>query len=103
MKKREKKEQTFTIESEKVKNLIIFLIICILVNVGIAEGEENVRFASSKLEKIVYKKLGVEPPVNKTKMLELRHLTVQHKGEEATGIDNLSGIEYATNLKKLFL
>ncbi|MGB2807017.1 MAG: leucine-rich repeat domain-containing protein [Sedimentisphaerales bacterium] len=103
MKKREKKEQIFTIESEKVKNLIISLIICILVNVGIVEGEENVHFASSKLEKIICKKLGVEPPVNKTKMLELTYLVVRHEGEESTGIDNLAGIEYATNLKKLFL
>lgn len=87
----------------QMKNLIISLIICILVNLAIAEGEETVHFASSKLEKIVCQKLGIDPPVNKTKMLELTHLVVQHKGEEATGIDDLSGIEYATNLKKLFL
>jgi hypothetical protein len=86
-----------------MKNLILSFIICILVNVAIAEGEETVHFASSKLEKIVCQELGVDPPVNKTKMLELTYLVVRHEGKEATGIDDLSGIEYATNLKKLFL
>ncbi len=87
----------------QMKNLIISLIICILVNLAIAEGEESVHFASSKLEKIVCQKLGADPPVDKTKILELRYLIVRHEGEEATGIDDLAGIEYAANLKKLFL
>lgn len=98
MKKREE-FQTFTIGSEKVKNLIIFSIICMLANACIAGEEDNVHFASSKLEKIVCKRLGVEPPVNKAKMLELTFLHL----DEVAGVNDLTGIEYATNLKTLHI
>ena len=83
----------------QMKNLIISMIICILVNVAIAEGEETVHFASSKLEKIVCQKLGVEPPVNKTKMRELTSLHL----DEVAGVNDLTGIEYATSLEGLLI
>lgn len=88
---------------KKVNSSLIVFLMTIIANVVVADSDETVHFASSKLEEIVCQKLGVEPPVNKTKMLELTYLVVQHEGEEATGIDDLSGIEYAINLKKLFL
>ncbi|MGB2807635.1 MAG: leucine-rich repeat domain-containing protein [Sedimentisphaerales bacterium] len=83
----------------KMKNLIIFLIICILVNIGIAEGEETVHFESSKLEKIVCRELHENPPLSESKMRELTFLHL----DEVAGVNDLTGIEYATSLKALHI
>lgn len=86
-----------------MKHIVALMLSVLVLNAALAEDAQTVNFANKKLEKIVCGELGVKPPVSKTKLLELTDLVVQHEGEEAAGIDDLAGIEYATNLKKLFL
>ena len=78
--------------------LVIFLLLA-----GFASAEEPVHFADDKLKAAIEDELWVYDPTP-TDMLDLVTLTsIRTFGTQASGISDLTGLEYAVNLQRLTL
>ncbi len=82
-------------ETAMVKKFAILLSVALIVNVAQAD---IVYFADENLEAAVCFKLGISPPVTEAEMLNLSHLLA-----DGQNINELTGLEYATNLISLRL
>ena len=83
----------------KTRKTILLFCTLLLVIAGVVKAEDPVVFNDPALETAVRQKLGIPTnPIMPADMLDLTQLEARSKG-----IVNLTGLEYATNLRILFL